>query len=48
MSSLGAVVRVEFNIVGSPDMYGAYGFMLPGYFAYDDVAVRFDKTTVNE
>ncbi|MBO5962145.1 MAG: DUF4465 domain-containing protein [Alistipes sp.] len=48
MSSLGAVVKVEFNIVGSPDMYGAYGFMLPGYFAYDDVAVRFDKTTVNE
>ena len=48
MSSLGAVVKVEFNIVGSADMYGDYGFMLPGYFAYDDVAVRFDKTTVNE
>lgn len=46
MSSLGAVVKVEFNIVGSPDMYGQYGFMLPGYFAYDDVAVRFDKTQI--
>ena len=48
LSVLGAVVKVEFNIVGSEDMYGDYGFMLPGYFAYDDVAVRFEKTTVNE
>ena len=44
LSQLGEVVKVEFNLVGSEDMYGDYGFMLPGYFAYDDVAVRFDKT----
>ena len=47
LSQLGAVVKVEFNLVGSEDMYGMYGFVLPGYFAYDDVAVRFDKS-VNE
>ena len=47
LSQLGEVVKVEFNLVGSDDMYGMYGFMLPGYFAYDDVAVRFDKT-INE
>ena len=47
LSQLGEVVKVEFNLVGSQDMYGDYGFMLPGYFAYDDVAVRFDKT-INE
>jgi hypothetical protein len=27
-------------------MGGKYGFTIPGYFAYDDVAVRFPKTTV--
>lgn len=25
------------------DRNDRYGFTIPGYFAYDDVAVRFDK-----
>lgn len=41
LSSLGAVVMVEFNITGSSD--NGYGFSQPAYFAYDDVAVRFEK-----
>jgi hypothetical protein len=24
-------------------MGGSYGFTIPGYFAYDDIAVRFEK-----
>ena len=50
LSVLGEVVSVGFNLVGSADLYGAYGLNAPGYFAYDDVAVRFDKndpTAVN-
>lgn len=43
LSSLGKVVRVEFNLVGSDDLYGDYGLSVAGYFAYDDVAVRFEK-----
>ena len=39
---LGAGARVGFNIVGSDDLYGSYGLNTPAYFAYDDVAVRFD------
>lgn len=41
LSSLGKVVKVDFNITGSSD--NGYGFSQPAYFAYDDVAVRFDK-----
>ena len=41
LSSLGKVVEVRFNLVGSDDMYGEYGLGVPGYFAYDDVTVRF-------
>ncbi len=41
LSVLGKVSRVEFNCVGSDDMYGSYGMSVPGYFAYDDVAVQF-------
>lgn len=41
LSSLGKVFRVEFNVVGSDDLYGSYGFNAPAYFAYDDVCVRF-------
>ena len=41
LSSLGEVVKVAFNLVGSEDMVGDYGLSVPGYFAYDDVAVRF-------
>lgn len=50
LSVLGEVVSVGFNLVGSTDLYGDWGLNAPGYFAYDDVAVRFDKndqTAVN-
>lgn len=41
LSSLGPVVKVAFNLVGSDDMVGDFGLAVPGYFAYDDVTVRF-------
>lgn len=41
LSSLGRVLKVEFNILGSSD--NGYGFSQPAYFAYDDVAVRFSN-----
>ena len=41
LSSLGKVMRIEFNLAGTSD--NGYGFSQPAYFAYDDVAVRFDK-----
>ena len=43
LSGLGAVAKVRFNFLYSDEMGGKYGFTIPGYFAYDDVAVRFDK-----
>lgn len=43
LSVLGKVVKVSFNLEGSADMVGSYGLSIPAYFAYDDVAVRFDK-----
>ena len=43
LSSLGAVAKVRFNFEYSEDMGGKYGFTIPGYFAYDDIAVRFEK-----
>ena len=43
LSVLGAVAKVRFNFLYSDEMGGKYGFTIPGYFAYDDVAVRFDK-----
>ncbi|MBR5138457.1 MAG: DUF4465 domain-containing protein [Alistipes sp.] len=43
LSELGEVVKVEFNLVGSPDMSGKFGLTMPAYFAYDDVAVRVKK-----
>ncbi len=42
LSGLGAVTKVEFNITDSSK--NAYGFSQPAYFAYDDVAVRFEKS----
>lgn len=42
LSELGAVAKVRFNFEYSEDMGGKYGFTIPGYFAYDDVAVRFE------
>ena len=43
MSGLGKVAKVRFNFLYSEEMGGSYGFTIPGYFAYDDVAVRFEK-----
>ena len=43
MSALGKVAKVRFNFLYSDDMGGRYGFTIPGYFAYDDIAVRFEK-----
>ena len=43
LSPLGSVVKVRFNFYYSEEMGGRYGFTIPGYFAYDDIAVRFDK-----
>ena len=43
LSVLGKVVRVEFNLVACYEGYGRYGLVIPAYFAYDDVAVRFEK-----
>lgn len=41
LSVLGPVAKVRFNFLYSESMGGSYGFTIPGYFAYDDVAVRF-------
>ena len=42
LSVLGHIVRVEFNLVACDNGYGIYGNVIPAYFAYDDVAVRFE------
>lgn len=44
LSVLGEVNAIAFNIVGTRDLYGQWGLNAPAYFAYDDVAVRFDKS----
>ncbi|MCD8103376.1 MAG: DUF4988 and DUF4465 domain-containing protein [Alistipes sp.] len=42
LSGLGAVVKIEFNMDGTPaDNYADGSFARPAYFAYDDIAVRF-------
>ena len=43
LSGLGEVKKVRFNFLYSDEMGGRYGFTIPGYFAYDDIAVRFEK-----
>ena len=43
LSSLGAVAKITFNIEASSDLIGEYGLVCPAYFAYDDVAVRFEE-----
>ena len=45
LSGLGAVTKVEFNITGSVE--NGYGNSMPAYFAYDDVAVRFEKESAD-
>ena len=46
LSELGAVAKVRFNFRYSDEMGGRYGFTIPGYFAYDDVAVRFGSELI--
>ena len=46
LSALGKVAKVRFNFHYSDEMGGKYGFTIPGYFAYDDVAVRFPIPTI--
>ena len=46
LSVLGEVAKVRFNFAYSDEMGGRYGFTIPGYFAYDDVAVRFGSELV--
>lgn len=43
LTELGMVEKVEFDFAYSDEMGGIYGFTIPAYFAYDDVAVRFEK-----
>lgn len=43
LTSLGKVMAVEFDMTSS--VVNNYGMTNPGYFAYDDVAVRFDPET---
>ena len=47
LSGLGEVVKVEFNLVACDNGYGIYGNVIPAYFAYDDVVVRFPKEISN-
>lgn len=42
LTSLGEVIYVEFNVLGTND--NGYGFSQPAYFAYDDVAVQFTES----
>lgn len=42
LSPLGKVVKVAFNFSASEDQIGSYGMNCPAYFAYDDVAVRWE------
>lgn len=42
LSPLGKVAKVAFNFAASEDQIGSYGMNCPAYFAYDNVAVRFE------
>lgn len=42
LSSLGKVAKIAFNFAVSDDQIGSYGISCPAYFAYDDVAVRWE------
>ena len=42
LSSLGKVAKIAFNFAVSDDQIGSYGMSCPAYFAYDDVAVRWE------
>ena len=46
LTGLGNVAKVRFNFRYSEEMGGRYGFTIPGYFAYDDIAVKFQAEKV--
>lgn len=46
LTPLGAVAKVRFNFLYSEEMGGKYGFTIPGYFAYDDIAVQYGSNKV--
>ena len=46
LSALGKVAKIVFNFSASADQVGSYGLNCPAYFAYDDVAVRFEKLKI--
>ena len=43
LTALGKVKRVDFNFSVSSDQVGEWGLSCPTYFAYDNVAVRFEN-----
>ena len=43
LSVLGKVAKLAFNLDASSDLIGEWGLSCPAYFAYDDVAVRFEE-----
>ena len=46
LTPLGKVAKVRFNFLYSEEMGGKYGFTIPGYFAYDDIAVQYGSNKV--
>jgi hypothetical protein len=40
LSELGAVSKIVFEVSGSDDLYGEYGFNAPAYVAIDDITMR--------
>ncbi|MBR5735708.1 MAG: DUF4465 domain-containing protein [Bacteroidales bacterium] len=42
LSFMGPIVKIGFEISGTSDCYGEYGFNAPAYFAYCDVVVEED------
>lgn len=43
LTSLGKIAKVGFSFSVSDDLVSEWGLSCPTYFAYDDVAVRFEK-----
>ncbi|MBO7724067.1 MAG: DUF4465 domain-containing protein [Paludibacteraceae bacterium] len=43
LTALGKVKRVDFNFLASSDQVSEWGLSCPTYFAYDNVAVRFEN-----
>ena len=42
LTALGKGAKVTLNFAASDDLIGEYGLNCPAYFAYDNIAVRFD------